>query len=237
MCSRIIGKNTDGEQLYPSYEDFQEELRRRFWKDTDAQIKHAQWEKLRKTNYQDGDQFFQKFEELTYDTGVRDNEQVILAQIKKAAHETSKNTIYMADGKVPTTYEGWKAQLLHIDYNYHLKQVEGTMAGRIDSRPQAQKMTMPQKGGQMPTYMLEKKTATGTTYGGHGMPMILMQQGQQQSVSDVVNLVTLNVTAPMHLNPGKKQCFDSIITGTRIQRLKHQYCQQLKKSKRMPRSK
>ncbi len=32
---------------------------------------------------------------------------------------------------------------------------------------------------------------------------ILMQHGQQQSVSDVDSLVTLNATAPMHLNPGK----------------------------------
>ncbi len=33
----------------------------------------------------DSDQFFQKFEELAYDAGVCDNEQVMLAQIKKAA--------------------------------------------------------------------------------------------------------------------------------------------------------
>ncbi len=45
------------------------------------------------------------------------------------------------------------------------------MAGQIDSKPQAQKVTMPQKGGQILTYTLEKKMATGTTYRGHGMPM------------------------------------------------------------------
>ncbi len=73
LCSRIIGENDDREQLYPSYEDFQTELRGRFWKNADAQIKHAQWEKLRQSSYQDGDQFFQKFEELAYDTGVHDN--------------------------------------------------------------------------------------------------------------------------------------------------------------------
>ncbi len=79
--------------------------------------------------YQDGDQFFQKFEELVYDVGVHDNKQVMLAQIKKAACETSKNTIYSADGKVPTTYEGWKARLLHMDYNWCLKHMEGTVTG------------------------------------------------------------------------------------------------------------
>ncbi len=63
------------------------------------QIKHAHWEKLRQTTYQDGDQFFQKFEELAYNSGVRDNEQVMLAQIKKAAHGTSKNMIYAANSE------------------------------------------------------------------------------------------------------------------------------------------
>ncbi len=49
------------------------------------QIKQAQWEKLRQSTFQDGNQFFQKFEELAYDARVCDNEQVMLAQIKKAA--------------------------------------------------------------------------------------------------------------------------------------------------------
>ncbi len=44
-----------------------------------------QWEKLRQVNFPDGDQFFQQFEELGYYTGVRNNEQVMIAQIKKAA--------------------------------------------------------------------------------------------------------------------------------------------------------
>ncbi len=51
----------------------------------DKQIKCAQWEKLRQVNFPDGDQFFQQFKELAYYAGVRDNEQVMLTQIKKAA--------------------------------------------------------------------------------------------------------------------------------------------------------
>ncbi len=116
MCSRIIRRNPDREQQYPSYEDFQTELRARFWKDTDAQIKHVQWEKFRQTNFPDADQFFQKFKELAYDAGIHGNEQVMLAQIKRATCETSKNTIYAGDREVPTTYDGWKAHLLHMDY-------------------------------------------------------------------------------------------------------------------------
>ncbi len=171
LGSRVLGTNADREQLYPSYANFKAEVRKRFWKDTEAQIKHMQWEKLRQSTYQDDNQFFQKFEELAYDAGVHDNEQVMLTQIKKATHETSKNTIYAADGEVPTTYEGWKACLLCMDYNYCLKKAEETMSGRVDSRPQAQKMTMPQKGGQILTYMPEKKMATGMTYGRCSVPM------------------------------------------------------------------
>ncbi|PBK81681.1 hypothetical protein ARMGADRAFT_1091085 [Armillaria gallica] len=118
---RIIGKNVNGEQQYPSYEHFKEELNARFWKDADTQIKYAQWEKLRQTTYQDDDQFFQKFEELAYHARVHNNKQVMLHQVKKAACKTSKNTIYSADGEVPTNYKGWKACLLWIDYNWHLK--------------------------------------------------------------------------------------------------------------------
>ncbi len=104
--------------MYPSYDDFKSELKKRFWKDADDQIKCAQWEKLRQVNFKEGDKFFQEFEELAHYAGVRDNEQVMLTQIKKAACKMSKNTIYSADGEVPTTYEGWKARLLRMDYNW-----------------------------------------------------------------------------------------------------------------------
>ncbi len=90
----------------------------RFWKDADAEIKHAQWEKLQQVDFKDGDQFFQQFEELAFYADVRDNEQVMIAQIKRAACKTSKNMIYVADGDLPTTYEMWKACLLQIDYNW-----------------------------------------------------------------------------------------------------------------------
>ncbi len=128
-----------------------------------------QWEKLRQVNFPDGDQFFQQFEELAYYTGVHDNEQVMITQIKKATQETSKNTIYSADRDLPKSYEAWKARLLHMDLNWCLKQAEGIVARCNDSKPQA-KGTTPQKGGQTPSTP-KKKTATGTTFGGQGMPM------------------------------------------------------------------
>ncbi len=135
------------------------------------QIKYVQWEKLRQTNFQDGDQFFQKFKELAYDMGVQDNEQVMLTQVKKAARESSKNTIYAANRDVPTKYDDWKKCLLHINYNYHLKRAEGNLTGRTDTKPPGQKTVMSQKGGQAPAAMPEKKTGTSMTYGGRGTLM------------------------------------------------------------------
>ncbi len=81
----------------------------------------------------------------------------------------SKNMIYSADRDLPKSYEGWKARLLRMDLNWHLKQVEGIAARHSDSKPQA-KVTTPQKGGQTLSTP-EKKTATGTTFEGQGMPM------------------------------------------------------------------
>ncbi len=44
-----------------------------------------QWENLRQVNFPNSNQFFQQFEELAYYAGIHDNEQVMIAQIKKAA--------------------------------------------------------------------------------------------------------------------------------------------------------
>ncbi len=79
LQAKIIGKSTDGEQLYPTYTDFETVPRARFWKDANKQIKCTQWEKLRQVNFKDGDRFFQEFEELAHYAGVCGNEQVMVA--------------------------------------------------------------------------------------------------------------------------------------------------------------
>ncbi len=164
LQSQMLGKNANGEQLYPTYEDFEAHLRARFWKDADEQIRRAAWEKLRQVNFKDGDKFFQEFEELAHYSGVRNNEQVMVAQIKRACRETSRNTIYAADGDLPVLYDDWRARLLRINYNWHLKQAESS--GR--PAPMA-KGTVPK--GVASTNAPTQKTATGTTYGGRGEPM------------------------------------------------------------------
>ncbi len=57
--------------------------------------------------------------------------------------------------------------MLHMDLNWQLKQAEGIAAR--GAKPQA-KATMPQKGGQTLSTP-KKKTATGTTFRGQGVPM------------------------------------------------------------------
>ncbi len=140
----------------------------RFWKDANAEIKHAQWEKLRQVDFKDGDQFFQQFKELAFYADVCDNKQVMITQIKRAAHETSKNMIYAADGDLPTLYDEWKAHLLRIDYNWRLKQAE-SMGRRVDSKPQVLKSTVPKEVAS--TSVPTQRTPSGTTYGGAGSPM------------------------------------------------------------------
>ncbi len=88
LSAQELGTAATGEQLYPSYEDFKTALTARFWKDANSQLKYAQWEKLRQTDYKDGDKFFQEFEELAYHAGIRSNDQLMLHQIKKSARQT-----------------------------------------------------------------------------------------------------------------------------------------------------
>ncbi len=115
-------------------------------------------------NFKDGDRFFQEFEELAHYAGVHGNEQVMVAQIKRAACETSKNTIYAGNGDLPNLYDDWKSRLLQIDYNWHLKQAEGT--GQMVPTTKA---AVPK--GVASTSVPTQKTLLGTTYGGQGVPM------------------------------------------------------------------
>ncbi len=164
LQARILGKSADGEQFYPAYDEFKEKLRNRFWKDADEQIKRAQWEKLKQVNFKDGDKFFQEFEELAHYAGVRGNKQVMVAQIKRAARETSKNTIYAGDSDLPDLYDDWKSRLLRIDYNWRLKQAEG-MGQTVPTT----KAPLPK--GAASTSVPTQRTSSGTTYGGQGAPM------------------------------------------------------------------
>ncbi len=159
-------------------------------------------------NFKDGDKFFQEFEELAHYSGVHGNEQVMVAQIKRATRETSKNTIYAADGDLPVLYNDWKTRLLRIDFNWRLKQAEST--GRPVPTPREwyrreQHRQVYQHRRQPREPPMEDEVS----------PWILAQQLQRQSVTDVESSVTLNVTTPPRRNPEQKHYVGAIPTGTR----------------------
>ncbi len=95
-----------------------EEVRQQFWKDANAEIKFAQWEKLHQSNFSDGDLFFQQFESLAFEAGVLGINMMMMAQVKKVCHSTTKDIIYASDGDVLTIYQEWKRQILRIDHNW-----------------------------------------------------------------------------------------------------------------------
>lgn len=108
LCAWELGRNSNGDQVYPAYEMFVDEVRRRFWKDANAEIKFAQWESLHQKNFPDGDLFFQQFESLVFEARVLRIDMMMVAQVKKACRSTTKDIIYVTDGELPTNYQAWK---------------------------------------------------------------------------------------------------------------------------------
>ncbi len=201
-----------------TYADFKAEVKRRFWKDSDTEIKYAQWEKLHELNFPDSDLFFQKFE-----ARILSNKWMMCAQIKKAAHETSKNTIYVGNETIAATFQEWKDHLLHIDYNWQLRKVENMTSGWVgDNRALTQKVTTPQKNSQQSTGTPEKKTETSMTYGGQGAPMDIDRAHAKVNASNVAKSAISSMMALMAPRPGKKQCEDSMIIGIGNQQRRRQ---------------
>ncbi len=170
---RELGRNADGDQVYPAYKQFVEEVRRRFWKDTNAKIKFAQWESLRQSNFADGDLFFQQFESLAFEAGVLGINMMMMAQVKKVCRSTTKDIIYALDGNIPATYQEWKKRILRIDHNWRMRKAEmGKGAKATEWKQQAKTNTPSSKGNQSQSSSVpEKKMGTGTTYREQGTPM------------------------------------------------------------------
>ncbi len=118
LCARELGRDANGFQLYPAYKQFVEEVRQRFWKDANAEIKFAQWEGLRQSQFPNGDLFFQQFKSLAFEAGVLRINMMMVAQVKKACRSTAKDIIYASDANVPGNYQEWKKRILHIDHNW-----------------------------------------------------------------------------------------------------------------------
>ncbi len=172
LCARELGRNTLGDQQYPTYEQFVEEVRQRFWKDANAEIKFTQWEKLRQSSFPDGNLFFQQFESLTFEAGILGINQMMMAQVKNACRSSSKDIIYASDGDVPTNYQEWKGCILRIDHNWRTRKAETGGGPKVADWKQQSKTNTSSKGSQSQhSGVPEKKTGTGTTYGEQDAPM------------------------------------------------------------------
>ncbi len=172
LCARELGRDAQGFQLYPAFEQFVEEVRRRFWKDANAEIKFAQWEGLRQSNFPDGDLFFQQFESLAFEVGVLGIDLMMVAQVKKACRAMTKDIIYALDADPPADYQAWKKRILRIDHNWRTRKAEQRGGKVTEWKQQAKANTTPTpKGNQQQASVPEKTTGTGTTYGGAGRPM------------------------------------------------------------------
>ncbi len=79
LCASGVGRNRLEDQVYPAYEQFVEEVRRRFWKDVNTKIKFVQWEQLRQSNFPDGNLFFQQFKSLAFEAGILGINQMMMA--------------------------------------------------------------------------------------------------------------------------------------------------------------
>ncbi len=172
LYARELGRNALRDQQYPAYEQFVEEVRWRFWKDANAEIKFAQWEKLQQSNFPDDDLFFQQFESLAFEAGILGIDQMMMAQVKKACRSSSKDIIYTSDGEVLTNYQEWKQCILCIDHNWRTQKAEMGGGPKVTDWKQQSKTNTQTKGtSQQQTSVPEKKMGTGTVYGGQGMPM------------------------------------------------------------------
>ncbi len=172
LCAQELERDTDGFQLYPAYKQFVEEVRRRFWKDANAEIKFTQWERLRQNQFPDGDSFFQQFKSLAFEAGVLGIDMMMVAQVKKACRSMAKDIIYTSDADIPANYPEWKRQILRIDHNWRTWKAEQGGAKVTEWKQQAKTNTTPTtKGNQQQTSVPEKMMGTGMTYRGSGKPM------------------------------------------------------------------
>ncbi|SJL13538.1 uncharacterized protein ARMOST_16982 [Armillaria ostoyae] len=166
LQQRQYYSDTIGHWRYPLYADFKKAVHDRFFQDADAKLKYQALKKLRQTDFKSGKVFFQKFEELALEADIIDNEGQMAQMIEEAVRKTAKDTIYTQPNRPPDTYEEWKRRILQIDYNYRLNRAAG---GQPTNRPN--NAGTPKGNSGATTSLGNKKTSTGTTYGGRGQPM------------------------------------------------------------------
>ncbi|SJK97339.1 uncharacterized protein ARMOST_00591 [Armillaria ostoyae] len=112
-CIVFCASRFEGEaQRYPLYADFKKAVHDRFFQDADTKLKYQALKKLCQTDFKSGEVFFQKFEKLTLEADIIDNEGQMAQMIEEAVCKTAKDTIYAQPNRLPNTYDEWKRHIL-----------------------------------------------------------------------------------------------------------------------------
>jgi hypothetical protein len=116
---------------------------------------------------QTADQFFQRFDQLIKTANLTDNV-VLINMLKRKLSPAIIDRIYASDSPIPTTYETFKEAAIKHDNRIreaiHIKAVNSGVATNIHYPGQTTQATASDHRG-------DKKTGTGTIYGGQGQPM------------------------------------------------------------------
>ncbi|KAK0454183.1 uncharacterized protein EV420DRAFT_1645056 [Desarmillaria tabescens] len=105
---------------YPRYEALKAAVQQRFWKGHHQDLKYQEWEALRQSSFKSMEEFFQKFEELTKDTGKLGIDADMLCIAQNGTRKTLQDIIYHSKEAPLTMYNEWKQQVKQIDLNYHV---------------------------------------------------------------------------------------------------------------------
>ncbi len=173
LCAQELGRDGNGFQLYLAYEQFVEEVRRRFWKDANAKSSLLSGKDSDRANSLMVTCSSSSSSPLAFEAGVLGIDMMMVAQVKKVCRSTAKDIIYASDADVPANYQEWKKRILQIDHNWRTQKAEQRRGKVTEWKQQAKVNTTPAttKGSQQQTSVPEKTTGTGMTYGGAGKPM------------------------------------------------------------------
>jgi hypothetical protein len=127
------------------------------------------------------DQFFQEFEmharRCGY-IGTTTNHQVLVDIIEKKIPLDTITVIYTRE--VPTTYENYRDRVIELDTLWRRRQV---LKGGNRSKGKSKPFKKKQASVPPPTYNPNRRTGSGTTYGGQAKPMDIGSQQKTTATS------------------------------------------------------
>ena len=153
---------------YGTWTDFAANLQKSF---QDPNLARSAYDDLQGIHWKSpADQFFQEFEmharRCDY-LGASTNHRVLLDIVEAKIPSETLTAIYM--GKVPTTYETYRDLVINLDTNWRCRR---QLKGGERSKGKKGYSSKKKQPYVPPTHHTpDRRTGTGTTYGGRGAPM------------------------------------------------------------------